>query len=98
MSDERDLEAACYVPTAEEECGQTRLSTLEEPSARWTATPPTEIGHYWWRWKGQKNAQGICELIEHDGEMYFAHTGFLAHENGEPVQREWWPVRLEPPR
>jgi hypothetical protein len=30
--------------------------------------------------------------------MYFAHTGFLAHENGEPVQREWWPVPIpEPP-
>lgn len=65
----------------------------------WTTTPPTEIGHYWWRWNGQENAQGICELIEHNGEMYFAHTGFLAYENGESVQREYWPVRIEePPR
>jgi hypothetical protein len=63
-----------------------------------------EIARYlWWRWKGQDGAHRICELTEHYGELYWSHQGFLtsiqlrAAEDGPPIPREWWPVRIEEP-
>jgi hypothetical protein len=81
-------------PSAEQEIGQARLSTLEGPPA-WTATPPTEPGWYWKRivkierYPDKRTPGGafpIClsaEDLPHD--IYAIY--------------EWWPVRIEePPR
>jgi hypothetical protein len=64
-------------------------------SARWSSTPPSEPGWYWWRFECYPEVVKPAELV-HDryGEKTW---DFQYSIISDLTGREFWPIRMEKP-
>lgn len=71
---------------------------------KWTKTPPSEPGWYWWRGDGGNLAQVREVIIVREfgiGPPGSRETAYIetpeARLTAEWIRGEWWPEPIEPP-